>query len=268
MLEFFLRQEADELRWPGPRAPFNDGLRRGYVLEGLETNSANLSSQAPSQRYEDMQRTQDIDANYLYSLAEDPLAQASADMARSIVIPPRAAGTRPQIAHRLDPSSEPTTWPSSMNSSRTSSFGINSNTSDLIQTVGTSLTVAPQMLESPEAKICRCKRHSDTCDRAQYIARAEICQGCQGFFSWSSQATPLINSGENNSHLCRCDWHSHECRSFRDEFDAGKCKCCLGWMTFSDRADSFILPSLKQNGAQTNDDPDLMGIMNWEATAT
>jgi hypothetical protein len=264
MIEHFLRQEADELRWPGPRAPFNGGLR-GYILEELETNGGNSSSRTPSQRYEDMQRTQDTDANYLYPLAEDPLAQASADMARSIIISPRATGPRPQVAHRLDPSSEPTTWPSSMNSSRTSSSGINSSASDLIQTVGTSLTVAPQILEPPEAKICRCKRHSDICDRAQYTARAEICQGCQGFFSWSSQATPLINPGERNSHLCRCDWHSHECRSFRDEFDAGKCKCCLGWMTFSDRADSFIL---KQNGAQTNDDPDLMGIMNWDATAT
>jgi hypothetical protein len=254
MIEFFLRQEADELRWPGPRAPFNGDLSRGYGLEGLENNSGNCgnsSSWTPSQRYEGMQQTQDTDANYLYSLAEDPLAQAGIDMARSMTIPPRVTGTRPQIAHRLGLSSEPTIWPSSTNSSRTSSSGINSNTSDLIQTVGTSLTIAPQMLEPREAKICRCKRHSDICDRAQYIARAEICQDCQGFFSWSSQATPLINPGDHNSHLCRCDWHSHECRSFREEFDAGKCKCCLGWMTFSDRADSFISGSI--------------GVHNWTA---
>lgn len=143
----------------------------------MKNNGENSSSWTHSQRYEDTQQTQGTDANYHYSLTEDPLAQAGVSIAHSLTIPPRATGTRPQIAHRIDPSSEPTTWPSSTNYSRTSSSGINSNTLDLIQTVGTLLTIAPQTLEPPDAKICRCQRHSDICDRAQYIARAEIYQG-------------------------------------------------------------------------------------------
>jgi hypothetical protein len=256
------------LRWPAPGVPLSNDVGTGWQLEALEGNEEDPSSSLPTPRMEDPERTQDSDVNRIYPLAEDTLEPITTF---GMVAAPRAAGNRQQRAYRPQDtadSSDNTLWPASKNSNSTSSSGIVTESSEMVQTVGTSLSLLPQSLASPEAKVCRCKRHTDICERAQYTTRAEFCQGCRGFFSWSARATPFIIYNEHTSHkLCRCDWHNADCRNFRDEFDAGKCKCCLGWMTFSDRADLLILSPKKQARAEIHDDHDFSDIMNWDTAA-
>jgi hypothetical protein len=131
---------------------------------------------------------------------------------------------------------EPLTWTDSNNlsSSQTSSlmpFAVN--------TAGSSLT---SISGSPKAgdKICRCKMHTDACDRSQYANGAEKCMGCQGYFSWTANAMSCIILTTEEGFLCRCKWHDSACRRLQDDYDARKCVCCRGWLAFSEQANKLI----------------------------
>ncbi len=105
-------------------------------------------------------------------------------------------------------------------------------------------TLSSQTSQStnPESsdRICRCRNHTDDCDRRQYVGRSEICITCHGYFSWSPGAISLFTISTGRETLCCCSWHDRACRENRDNFDARKCKCCDGWFPFSEQANNLM----------------------------
>jgi hypothetical protein len=88
--------------------------------------------------------------------------------------------------------------------------------------------------------ICRCKMHTDTCDRSQFASGAEKCISCQGYFSWTANAMSCIVLTTEGESLCRCRWHDRACRKLQEDYDARKCDCCKGWLAFSEQANKLI----------------------------
>lgn len=89
-------------------------------------------------------------------------------------------------------------------------------------------------------KICRCKTHTDTCDRLQFASGAEKCVSCQGYFSWTANAISCIVLTTEGESLCRCKWHDRACRKLQEEYDARRCASCKGWLAFSEQANKLI----------------------------
>jgi hypothetical protein len=89
-------------------------------------------------------------------------------------------------------------------------------------------------------KICRCKTHTETCDRSQFASGAEKCVSCQGYFSWTANAMSYIALTTEGGSLCRCKWHDRACRKLQEEYDARKCASCKGWLAFSEQANKLI----------------------------
>lgn len=90
--------------------------------------------------------------------------------------------------------------------------------------------------------ICRCKMHSDACDRSQFAHGAEKCITCLGYFSWTTNAQSCLVRATENDILCCCKWHDRACRRLQDDYDARKCDCCKGWLAFSEQASKLIRP--------------------------
>jgi hypothetical protein len=110
-----------------------------------------------------------------------------------------------------------------------------------VEEAPSSLTSMSENLE-PEGKICRCKSHTDECDRLQFTSRAEKCVSCRGYFSWSAKALSFILLRRGNGFLCCCNWHGRNCRKLQEDYDARKCDCCQGWLPFSEQANNLIRP--------------------------
>jgi hypothetical protein len=100
-------------------------------------------------------------------------------------------------------------------------------------------------------RICRCKMHTDTCDRSQFASGAEKCAGCQGYFSWTANAMSCIVSTTEGESLCRCKWHGRACRKLQEDYDARKCDYCKGWLAFSEQANKLI----KMASSKTTTEP-------------
>jgi hypothetical protein len=94
--------------------------------------------------------------------------------------------------------------------------------------------------EPTRDKICRCKMHTDVCDRSQFASGAEKCVSCQGYFSWAVNAMSCIVLTTEGESLCRCKWHDRFCRKLQEDYDARKCDCCKGWLAFSEQANKLI----------------------------
>jgi hypothetical protein len=87
--------------------------------------------------------------------------------------------------------------------------------------------------------ICRCKIHTDACDRSQFAFGTENCTTCQRYFSWTTNALPYIITSQKGF-ICRCKWHDRACRKLQEDYDARKCACCHGWFAFSEQANHLI----------------------------
>jgi hypothetical protein len=88
-------------------------------------------------------------------------------------------------------------------------------------------------------KICRCKTHTDTCNRS-FAHDAKKCISCQGYFSWTPNAMSCIVLAAEGESLCRCKWHDPACRKLQEEYDTRKCASCKGWFAFSEQANKLI----------------------------
>lgn len=127
----------------------------------------------------------------------------------------------------------------------------NLSSSQVSSTMPSSIGTSRSSHNSPSGdprrdKICRCKTHTDTCDRSQFASCAEKCVSCQGYFSWTANAMPCIILTAEGESLCRCKWHDRACRKLQEEYDARKCASCKGWLAFSEQANKLIkVPSGK-----------------------
>jgi len=104
---------------------------------------------------------------------------------------------------------------------------------------GSSLTSTSRSPEEAD-KICRCKTHTDDCDRSQFASGAEKCITCQGCFPWTANTLSSIVLATEKDFLCRCKWHNRACRRLQDDYDTRKCDCCRGWLAFSEQANKLI----------------------------
>lgn len=104
--------------------------------------------------------------------------------------------------------------------------------------------------------ICRCKMHTDACDRSQFAFGAENCETCKRCFSWTNSALPYITTSQKGF-LCRCKWHDRACRTLQEDYDARKCSCCKGWLAFSEQANHLIKSPIHTGVAYWNPDPHL-----------
>ena len=129
---------------------------------------------------------------------------------------------------------------------------------------GTTILIDPQEVEEDERMdfepdlqhaqrqmnrtICRCKTHTDSCDRNQFANGGTVCVTCGAAFSWSDEALPYIITSKNSSQkLCCCKWHDGACRELKAEYDARKCKCCKGWYPFSEQATELLVGCVNAN---------------------
>jgi hypothetical protein len=231
--ELYLRQEADRLRWSDSQSRNNDALPDISGQDQVDYLPARHFGAAPDRPL----------GNTALSSARPRLEQSdhpqyAADVENRPVSPTRAF---------LD-----TTVPNSQ------AFGggtagaffswtdqNNLPSSQVSSTMPSSVDTLSSLHNSPSSdprgdKICRCKTHTDTCDRLQFVSRAEKCVGCQGYFSWTENAMPYIALTIEGESLCRCTWHDRGCRKLQEDYDARKCDCCKGWLAFSEQANKLI----------------------------
>jgi hypothetical protein len=233
--EFYLREQADRLRWLD-NSINNDNVFPGHTLPdgliGLPTSDFGIISDG-------------LLALPDSSNAHPPLVlsdgeQNAGDITQGLISAERAHVDTimhaPPTLHDNVTANVPLVLTDRVNlcSSPNSSFMPSSV--DASESSLTSLSHNPQ----EETKICRCKLHTDACDRSQFAHGAEKCITCHRHFLWTANALHCIVLTTENDFLCRCKWHNRACRRLQDDYDSRKCDCCRGWLAFSEQANKLI----------------------------
>jgi hypothetical protein len=253
--EFYLREQADRLRWPEGQS-YNDATlqsqRGSGELDGLPVSHVEAVSYPPL----GLPASGNIDPPMVPSDGQHNAGDVTHGLPGPERAPAYATMSNSQFIHGGETASISlaSTDVNNLSSSQTSFF-----VSSSMDRAGSSLTSTSR---SPEeaVKICRCKTHTDDCDRSQFASGAKKCITCQGCFPWTANALPCIVLATEKDFLCRCKWHNRACRRLQDDYDARKCDCCKGWLAFSEQANKLIKTTVSNETAEPPDSrPD-----SWE----
>jgi hypothetical protein len=229
----FLRRQADYLRLPDSQSRNNEALPDIFGQHQVDY--------LPSRHFEavsDQPLGNTVLSSTRSQLGRSNSQKYTADVENRPVSPPRASldttTQNPQgfgggIVDTLFSWTDQNNLPSPQVSSAMPSSGDTSSSSH-----------TPPSGEPRMDKICRCKMHTDACDRSQFVSGAEKCNSCQGYFSWTAKAMSCILLTTDGESLCRCKWHDRACRKLQEDYDARKCDCCKGWLAFSEQANMLI----------------------------